>query len=345
MLENEANPQSVGFNEVGDVVILVRSYLNRNSRFRKTTLHKRTDFRMMCEVNLTMNWDDLRVVLAICREGSLSGAAKALGTSHSTVFRQINAIESRLSTRFFNRLSHGYEMTEAGEAVLERASSIEEDILDLERELQSKDRRLKGNIRLTAPEGLTNRLLLPHIASFYHQHPDIQVDLIVSSDDLQLARHEADIALRTTTKPPPYCIGRKIGDFNIAVYASDAYLQKVPQRAFQHYDYLLIDNGVNWFPPPYWQTDEPPNIVFKCSSIISITRAAIEGIGAAVLPCVIGESEPQLKRVTPPFASSTELWILTHADLRQTARVKALMEHLYQCLSEEKDIMTGTGSR
>ncbi|MEJ2107693.1 MAG: LysR family transcriptional regulator [Acidiferrobacteraceae bacterium] len=292
-----------------------------------------------------MNWDDLRVVLAICREGSLSGAARVLGTSHSTVFRQINAIEKKLSTRFFNRLSHGYEMTEAGETVLKRAEGIEEDILDLERELSGKDLQLRGSIRLTAPEGLTSFLLVPHIASFYQKHPDIQVELIVSSDDLQLSRHEADIAVRTTKKPPPYCIGKKVGDFNVAVYATQAYLTKAQHLDFPEYDYLRIDNGVDWFPAPYWTSSSPPRIVFKCSSIIAVTRAANEGLGAAVLPCVIGEKEPLLKRAAPPFKSAAELWILTHADLRQTARVKALMEHLYECLSKEKSIMEGSASR
>jgi len=122
-----------------------------------------------------MDWNDLRIVLAICREGSLSGAAKVLGTSHSTVFRQIHAIEQKLSTRFFKRLSHGYEMTEAGETLLARAVRIEENILDLERELKSKDLRLEGGIRLTAPEGLTNYLLVPHLAEFHRKHPDIQI--------------------------------------------------------------------------------------------------------------------------------------------------------------------------
>jgi DNA-binding transcriptional LysR family regulator len=290
----------------------------------------------------TMDWNDLRVVLAICREGSLSGAAKVLGSSHSTVFRQINAIEKKLSTRFFNRLSHGYEMTEAGETVLKRAASIEEDILDLERELKSKDLRLKGTIRLTAPEGLTNYLLTPHLSSFYRKHPDIQIDLMISSDDLQLSQHQADIAVRTTKKPPDTCVGKKVCDFGIGVYATETYLKNVKDLEFPQYDYLQINNGVNWFPTPYWTAKSPPKIIFKCDSVLSVTRAAIEGIGAAILPCLIGEKETLLKRAAPAFKGVSELWILTHADLRQTVRVKALMEHLHQCLSEEKELIEGS---
>ncbi|MDH5257394.1 MAG: LysR family transcriptional regulator [Gammaproteobacteria bacterium] len=289
-----------------------------------------------------MNWDDLRVVLAICREGSLSGAAKVLGTSHSTVFRQINAIEKKLSTRFFNRLSHGYEMTEAGETVMHRATSIEEDILDLERELKSKDLRLNGKIRLTAPEGLSNYLLIPHLASFYQNHPDIQIELMISSDDLQLSQHQADIAVRTTKKPPPNCIGKKVCDFNIGIYATESYLQKVKHLDFPQYDYLLINNGVNWFPPPYWSADAPPKIVFKSDNVSSVTRAASQGLGAVILPCFIGEKELLLKTAALPFKGVSELWILTHPDLRQTARVKALMEHLHLCLSKEKELIEGS---
>ena len=290
---------------------------------------------------MAMNWDDLKVILAICREGSLSGAARVLGTSHSTVFRQINAIEKKLATRFFNRLSHGYEMTEAGETVLARAPGIEDNILDLEMELKNKDLRLKGTIRLTAPEGITNYLLLPHLARFYQQHPEIQIDLIVSSDDLKLTQHQADIAIRTTTKPPATSIGKKVCDFNLGIYATEDYLQKVKHLDFPHYDYLQINNGVNWFPAPYWSADSPPNIVFKCDSIQAVTRAANEGIGAVILPCLVGEKEPLLKRAIPPIKGQTELWLLTHADLRQTARVKALMNHLYQSLIEEKDLIEG----
>lgn len=289
---------------------------------------------------MDMNWNDLRVVLAICREGTLSGAAKVLGTSHSTVFRQINAVEKKLATRFFNRLSHGYEMTEAGETVLNRAASIEGDILELERELKNKDQQLKGKICLTAPEGVTNYLLIPHLANFYREHPDIEIELIVSASDLQLSQHEADIAVRITKEPPPYCIGKKICEFSIGIYATESYLETVKDRDFPDYEYLELAS-VDWRLLPYWSPDSPPKIVFKSDSITSVTKAAYEDMGAVILPSLIGEKEPLLKAVTEPFKNGTELWILSHADLRQTARVKALMQHLHKSLYDERDLIEG----
>ena len=135
-----------------------------------------------------LNWDDLKIILAICRSGSLSGAARILDTSHSTVFRQINAIEERFATRFFNRFPNGYEMTEAGEAALHVATKIEEEIHGLSRELQGKDLRLQGKIRLTAPEGICHYLLSPLLTQFYRLHPDIHIELIVTSSPLELSR-------------------------------------------------------------------------------------------------------------------------------------------------------------
>ena len=291
-----------------------------------------------------MNWDDLRVILAIGREGTLSGAARVLGTSHSTVFRQINAIEARFDTRFFNRLASGYALTESGEAALRTAAVIEEDILELARELQGKDLRLQGRIRLTVPEGVAHYLLSPHIASFYRLHPDIQIDLLISSHTMQLDRHEVDLALRVTSQPPPASIGKKVADFTIAVYAAPTYLDGVKDVALTDYHYVLTKDGLDWLPPSIWKNKARPKVICTADNILAVANAAKEGMGATILPCFIGDSEPRLQRLTAPLNDmKLELWILTHADLRQTARVKALMTHLYEGLSAERSRIEGKG--
>ena len=284
-----------------------------------------------------MNWDDLRIVLAICREGSLSGAARALASSHSTVFRQINTIEERFETRFFDRLPHGYEMTEAGETVMRAASNIEEDILDLTRELQGKDLRLKGSIRLTAPEGVAHYLLAPYLASFLRKNPDIHIELIASSENLVLSRREADIALRVTSNPPLESIGKKVCDFRLAVYATKAFIDASNDQELTEYDYVITNDGLHVPPASIWKKKEKPKIVFQSHTILAVVNAAKEGMGATIIPCFIGNREKELLQLTPPLTDlRSELWILTHADLRQTARVRALMTHLYECFTVEK---------
>ena len=293
-----------------------------------------------------LNWDDLKIILAICRTGTLSGAARMLGSSHSTIFRQINAIEEKFATRFFNRLPNGYQMTEAGEAASHVASNIEEEIYALSRELQGKDLRLQGKIRLTAPEGISHYLLSPLLTQFYRLHPDIHIDLLITSHPLELARQEADLAIRVTTNPPESSIGRKICDFNSAMYATKSFLAKSKNKTINEYELLMSNDGLNWTPSSIWKNRTKPNIIFTCDSILGVVNAAKDGLGAAVLPCFIGDQEKKLQRITDPlYELGSELWILTHTDLRQTARVRALMTHLYESLCETEKYLAPRGTK
>jgi len=289
-----------------------------------------------------LKWDDLRVILAIGREGSLSAAARATGSSHTTVFRQINDIEKRYATRFFNRTPRGYELTEAGELAMHIAANIEEEVLDFNRELQGKDLRLQGNIRLTAPEGVSHYLLMPHLASFYKKHPDINIELIPSYNQLELARAEADLAIRVTNDPPQNTIAKKICDFRMAFYATGAYLKKVSELDIIEHDLVLYSHYLEPLTKLLWKNKSIPRPRFTSRNILSVARAATEGMGTALLPCLIGEKEKKLKRIGEPLSSYTGgLWVMTHADLRQTTRVKALMAHLVESLKHDKPFLEG----
>ncbi|MDH5731620.1 MAG: LysR family transcriptional regulator, partial [Gammaproteobacteria bacterium] len=190
-----------------------------------------------------MNWEDFKIILAVARAGGLNAAAKNLGVSHSTVFRQLNAIEERFATRFFERLPQGYELTTAGETAVEFATSMEAGINDLVGKLQGSDSRLQGSIRLTAPIGITHYLLSSHIAEFRRLHPEIDIELIVTSNPLELSRREADVAIRVTKTPPETAIGRKVGVYQMALYASKAYLASVAEKNLTEYDVLTTCNG------------------------------------------------------------------------------------------------------
>jgi len=126
---------------------------------------------------IDLDWNDIAVILAVCRARSLSGAARALGQDHSTVFRKVNAIEQRTRVRFFERLPHGYEMTEAGETALRYAERIEAEVHALGREVLGRDMRLQGKVRLTAPEGFSIHLAPKLIAEFRALNPGVSVEI------------------------------------------------------------------------------------------------------------------------------------------------------------------------
>lgn len=295
-----------------------------------------------------MDWNDLKIVLAISRAGTLSGAAKSLDMNHSTVFRRINMIEKKLGVRFFDRLPQGYIMTDAGEAAMRTAETIDNEVNSLSRELVGKDLRLQGNIIVTAPEGVSLKLLRPIISAFLKLHPEIKIDLIVTGSTLKLARREADIAIRVTNNPPDTSIGRRVCKFRFGFYASKLYVKKNDEYGVENYDWLLLDDSRQWFPQSVWKKmglsnlHQAQNVVFRSDSTMAIVNAAIDGLGVAPLPCFLGDEEKKLTRVIDvPEEMELELWILMHPDLRHTARVLALKTFLYESLEKKRNLLEG----
>jgi DNA-binding transcriptional LysR family regulator len=292
-----------------------------------------------------MEWSDLKIVLAICRSGSLSGAARLLGINHSTVFRRINSIEKKMGVRFFERLPHGYVMTEAGESAMRAGERIDSEVIGLSREIQGQDQRLQGTIQVTAPLGISLILLGPHLAKFNKMHPDIHIDLIATSTTLELSRREADLALRVTKSPPDTSIGRRICDFRSCIYASRSYMKKHRDKELADHDWLITDDQMDWLPTSFRKNKDKArlNVKFSSNNVLAVMNAAREGLGVAPLPCFIGDKEKILVRVNEPLHElNSELWVLTHSDLRNTARVRALMNFLYESFKQQEAVLAGT---
>lgn len=275
-------------------------------------------------------WGELQVILAICRSGSLAGAASSLGCNHSTVFRRINSIEERMGVRFFDRLSSGYRCTEAGEIALGIAERVEAEFHTLDRELLGRDARLEGTIRVASTEGVNATLLPDLLAGFCAAHPGVKIDLIGGNDASDLERREADIAIRATRKPPDESLTRRVCAFRVGPYGAPQYLAE-NQGALPEHRWISIGDTIRWAVPDVWRTtaEADARVVFRTSHAMSAVCAARAGIGAVMLPCFLGDPDEGLERMSPPVESMTmSLWILTHPVLRQTARVRALIEFL-----------------
>ncbi|WP_455219042.1 LysR family transcriptional regulator [Kaarinaea lacus] len=291
-----------------------------------------------------MEWNDLMVILAVCRAGSLSGAARALGHNHSTIFRKINAIEDKTGVRFFERLPEGYKMTDAGMTAMRYAERIEAEVQALGREVLGQDMRLQGKIRVTAPEGMTITILPKLFVKFCRQHPAVSIEIIGGSAAVDLTRREADIAIRATSKPPDTSLGRKVGDFRFAIYATPQYLKDHKKVPLQEQNWCVIQGSDEWLVPLVWKKKAHTRqcIVYESSLAMAVINAAAEGMGLTFMPCYLGDADDRLVRVTDVLEPLTlELWILTHPDLRHTARVKALMAVLYDELKQNEDLYSG----
>ncbi|MDH5546720.1 MAG: LysR family transcriptional regulator [Gammaproteobacteria bacterium] len=291
-----------------------------------------------------MLWDDLKTILAISRAGSLAGAGELLGVNHTTVFRHINAIEKTLKVRFFERLPTGYVLTDEGESAVKAAQDIEERVSEFSRELLGKDTRLQGTIRITAAEGVSLHLLTPCLAKFTRLHPDIHIDLIVTSSALELSKRLADIAVRVTARPPDLSIGRKICDFRFGFYASKKYIQENQHKSLGEHSWILTDDSSAWFPQSIWKkfSQIQSRVSLSSNSTQIILDAVKRHMGVAPLPCFLGDAETSLRRIiSPPDELVLQLWLLTHPDLRNSTRIRTLLDFLHAELSTKQDLISG----
>ncbi len=275
-----------------------------------------------------LEWDDIRYILAVCKEGTLSGAARTLNVNHSTVFRRVGNIEDKLGVRLFDRLTTGYAMTNAGEIVLNSATHIEEEIQKLSRQLHGGDYRLSGTLRITVPEDLSTTFLLPLMSKFHQRYPDIQTEILASNEVYNLSQHEADIAIRSTSSPQETLVGQRLRTLEYTPYASRKYLAENSGKTLSELNWLMYSESFNACPAVKWQAKEYPKapVVFRSTSVLSLLEATKNNMGVAMLPCFMADAEKSLERVCePPKALTKEIWVLTHPDLRRTAKVHAFM--------------------
>jgi DNA-binding transcriptional LysR family regulator len=288
-----------------------------------------------------MNWDDMRYFLALAREGTVSGAGRVLAVKHTTVARRIAALEARLDSRLFDRSAEGYAMTQVAENLFEHAVSMEERALSVEREVFGMDTQLKGPLKLTASHDVLTRLVVRQLPRFREEFPGIDLELIGSSGLMDLAGRQADIALRMTPKPPEYLIGRQVLDLRHGVYASVPYLKK------QHSPHTVIlwrGDGSE----PEWVSKHfrGAGVTLRTDEVTSMVMAVKNHMGLARMPCYIGDSEPSLRRLDVSLTPSDwGVWVLSHVDLRSTARVRVCREFLVEILEEQRDLVEGTKSK
>jgi len=296
------------------------------------------------------DWNELRLVLAIQRGGSLNAASEALGIDHSTAYRRLKALETQLGARLFERLPGGvYQPTEAGARIAAGAERMEDEFLALGRDVVGGDHRLSGRLRVTSSETLAYSQLTTHLAAFRFAHPGIVVELSIENRVLSLSRREADIALRPVRPKEGELWGKKLAGVAWAWYAAPSYVADAGglRRNWKPDDHALIgwDETASGIRAAQWLAlnASPSSFVYRTNSLVNQLTAARAGIGLALLPCYLGDGDIGVTRVAanPVAELEGELWIVTHADLRKTARVRAFFDVVGEGLAQQRDLFEG----
>jgi DNA-binding transcriptional LysR family regulator len=287
-----------------------------------------------------IDWDDLRLVLSIARGKGLSGAARALGINHATVFRRLNQLEQQIGVRLFERFRTGYAATAAGEKVVALAERIEGGVVDVTRALSGQDTRPQGTVRLTTTDALLPLIgrCLPHL---HEANPEITIELCIVNMMVNLSRRDADIALRATGSPPPDLFGRKVGRFVYGVYAATG--MKAARANLSALPWVAPDDTVSHTPSAVWMSKHVPgaSVAGRGNSLPSILEMVRAGIGVGLLPCLLADQLPGLRQVGHPAPMALDLWLLTHNDLRNVARVRATMAALGDAIARNQPLLVG----
>lgn len=290
------------------------------------------------------DWDDMRFFHAVAEGGSLSAASRSLGVNHSTVFRRINQLEERLQARLFERLDNRYQLTDTGEQLYARIQQVANVMDDVERHVAGRDSLLEGSIRLTCPDTFLNWIVPGLIAEFCRQYPQIRIELRADQEHLDLARREADIALRATNSPPDYLIGKRLGQIGWRFYGlpqfrqagttNRAMLTQLPGSSPPEVPLIAPEGKLLQIPACQWLDKQLPRfrVSARAGSLRAAAALAQAGLGVALLPVEAGLALSEIAVPTKNF--DTGIWLLHHPDMRSNTRLNCFARFIAQAFSE-----------
>jgi DNA-binding transcriptional LysR family regulator len=306
-----------------------------------------------------LNWDDFRYILAVARSGSFAAAAALLGTSTPTVFRRARDMEQRIGTQLFRRDTTGVALTSAGRDAASLAGTMELEIVSLEARIANEDREAVGIIRFATVDTLIAGPLMPVLSRFRQEFPGICLDIRSGIGMADIRQRQVDAALRAGGEPPESLVGRKLCRIAVALYCGRGHFASSLHGEFEKAgsDDRVISNEREL--AAFVETSRPPVVVpgddlghlatarwfhgrklaaepaLRANSLHTLELAVQHNVGLGLLPCYLADLNPGLVRLSAPIGDfASDLWFLTHPELRETARLRALSDFLFlECRS------------
>lgn len=291
-----------------------------------------------------MDWDLLHCFLAVADGGSLSAAARRLKLSQPTVSRRVTALETALETQLFDRSGPRLALTAEGESLHESVRRMETEAVSAMRRLSGRNVALSGSVRIACTEGIGAYWLTPALYDFQARYPEIDVELAVDNHTANLSRREADIAIRlrlpdAAAPLQEALIGRRLGMLAMSVYASESYLRRhgMPNRPADLKQHRIVgfDDSFggpefqNWLPPAAQGARQS----FVSNSLLAQRAAIAAGLGIGICADILVRGDPAFVSLLPGLPlRKPETWLLYHADLRRSARIRAAVEFLLDAI-------------
>lgn len=285
------------------------------------------------------DWKDIQAFLAIARAGQLARAASAVSVDATTMGRRLRRLEATLGQTLFEQTREGQVLTEAGERLLVSAEAMQQAADEIAVRAAPGD-TLSGLLRVSVSEGFGTWFVARHLSSFTNLHPDLTVDLAATSGFLSPSKRETDIAILLARPRTGHVVSSKLADYHLRLYAAPAYLERhgTPRTTEELRRHRLVGYIPDLLYAPELrylsEIDERLAPTLRSSSINAQHRMIVAGGGLGVLPCFIGEADPNLRAILPAFMITRSFWIVTHQDTQRLQRVRAFRAWLIETVRE-----------
>ena len=297
----------------------------------------------------SMDWDIFRFVVAVVDSGSAVAAAKTLGVDGTTVIRRISKFEEDRGIQLFERLPSGYSPTAECEAIVKLARDLQEGVSEIDRRITGHDLSLEGTISVTTTDSFLEAVMADIIGEFCHLHPQICIETMVTTSRLNLSRQDAHVAVRASISPPENLVCQRVSSVAFAIYACDDLIRGRPKNPdlvhLTNMPWIGLGDTLSRSPPAQWINAHIDNNQIKTTAdtFVAVRSLARSGVGLAVLPCCLGDPEPGIRRLVPTIADmETNLWVLTHPDVRKAAKIRAFTAYVGRQLRKKQPLLEGT---
>ena len=298
-----------------------------------------------------MEWDRVRIFLAVARSGQMLAAARSLGLNHATVGRQITALEDELQAKLLERHVNGCTLTAAGEAMLATAEKVESEFLQFESGLSGNIDAISGTVRVGAPDGLGNYFLAPKLAELSGRHSDLLIQLVPLPRSFSLSRREADIVITLERPAHGNLIVQKLTDYTLSLYASQDYLKHNPpiretEDLRKHLFITYVDDLL--YTPALDYGRELAAAMprrFECGSVVGQMEAVRAGTGVAILHDYAAQRVANLTRILPELQFVRSYWLVSHPDTHRAHRVAEVRRHIGEAVAASRDKFCPWGAK
>ena len=295
---------------------------------------------------MNLDWDDLRVFLAISEQGNLSAASRELKVSQPTVGRRLKSLEDSLGTQLFDRLPDGMALTSHGEQLVPLARNMETAADAVRRHQASFTDVVQGTVRISMYEQIA-QFFLQYLPALRKRCPQIEIEFAIAHSAANLSRREADLLIRECLPDTPDIIAKRLGHYHYAVYGSNNYIESHPaalsENRYQECDWIGFDDEHVRFVGQNWLREKlaKRNPIVRSNNGVVLLDAILKGTGLGVLPCFVGDQEQDLRRLELVPGDGATLYLLVHKDMRKSPAVRLMMDAVTDLFAEYNDVLHG----